>query len=183
MAKNRRKQANTPQKQQTNTFIEPVEALKIGSPTQLINELLSLKTDLEDCIAPQAPNIELEYDKSKLKHERKDVASNPFLSSDSLTNLIYKRQEDEQRFAHELSDLELIGLPLDDVINKHKKKLEKTNQQDQLVDFDQQFQKLSNQIIKQTMDEFMPKVEKIMRHRLTLAAKQIINKQKPPKTK
>jgi len=40
---------------------------------------------------------------------------------------------------------------------------------------------MSNQIFKQTMGEYLPKVEKIMRHRLTLAAKQIITKQNPPK--
>jgi len=182
MAKNRRTPPSSSHANKVGptTFIEPIDAHKIDSPTQLIKQLLSLQTDLENCIPPTPQNIELEYDKNKLNNERKDVASNPFLSSDSLTSLLFKRKEDEQRFAHELSDLELIGLPLDDVINKHKQTLAQNNHQSQLCNFEQEFQNLSNKIIKQTMEEYMPKVEKIMRHRLTLAAQQIIKKQNPP---
>ncbi|MCJ8312887.1 MAG: hypothetical protein HRU38_11795 [Saccharospirillaceae bacterium] len=185
MSKHRRKQtkAITLKKVQSAVFIEPIEAHKIDSPTDLINQLLSLKSDLENCLPKVQPNIELEYDKNKLKTDRKNVADNPFLSSDSLTNLIFKRQEDEQRFAHELSDLETIGLPLDDAINKHKQMLKLNNQQQQFDDFEQQFQKLSAQIIKQTMEEYQPKVEKIMLHRLNLAAKRMITKQKAPKNR
>jgi len=175
MAKPRHKHSKASSNISRNSaFIQPVDEHKIESPTELIKQLLSLKGDLEICIPKEVPQVELEYDKRKRANNRKDIADNPFLSSDSLTSLIYKREEDEQRFAQELSDLDPIGLPLDEAIQKHKEIVDKTNQKEQEEDFEQQLQTLSNQIIKQTMDEYLPKIENIIRHRLTLAAQQLL---------
>ncbi|BCE01442.1 hypothetical protein [Marinicellulosiphila megalodicopiae] len=162
---------------QTPLFYEPIESNKIEPPIELIQQLLALQKDLENCIPKQINTIDTPLYPLKPKTEGSKTTFNPFLSSPSLTQLIHKRQEDEQRFAIDLIDLEPIGLPLDGIIKQHKDALEESGKQQSIKNIEAEIIKESNIIIKKTLDEYLPKVEKIIRHRLTLSAQKIIKQQ------